>query len=118
MCIAGLDIRCRGRSGRMEAPLQEMDVCCCSLATFETRLSYLDIARPIIGCGAWKREDELWMSLGGGVHTLVGSKGDDGAEREGIGGEAQAPDVFEFLLREVFDFGEIEVAGEWFDACA
>jgi len=82
----------------MESPLQEMDVCCRPLATFESLWRLLDVSATVVGCGAGQRQHELRVCSGRAVDAVVSFKGNHGAQRQRVVRMAKAPDVFHLFV--------------------
>lgn len=85
MCVGGFGLGTRREtSRRMESPLQEMDVRSRSLAALKSLIRLFDIPAAILGHGAGKREDELWMRSGCAIYTFVCLERDDSAKRKRV----------------------------------
>jgi hypothetical protein len=101
----------------VETPLQEMHVGRRALRVAAKAIGRLrDVAGAVLRHGAWEWEYELRVFVRGGEEALVDRERNYGAEGEGRGGVAEAPDVFDFGGWEGEDFGEVEVGGEGLDA--
>lgn len=82
---------------------------CSRFWTWESPLQEMDLSPS---AGARKGEDELRKAAGGRLNDVVVRGRDSGAERGGIRGVPEAPNIFDFLLGEVEGFGDVKIRGE------
>lgn len=81
MCVCGLHFRTGRSAGRwMESPLEKMNVCGGTLASFEPIGGLFYIPAAIIGCRPRQRKDKLRMGPGCAVDAMIRLERDDGAE--------------------------------------
>lgn len=115
--------RCRGlrrrRSRRVEAPLEEVNVCASlggglSLAGFLSLL-ILDWFF-LFDIVAGQRKDELWVLAGCGGDALVCFNWDNCADGAGVRDMTESPDTFNFLGRETEELLNVDEGVEGLDA--
>lgn len=104
------------RRGRVERPLQEVDVSACAgVCVGGGRGGAVTLGRLLLLL-ARQRQDELRVLAGGVGDALVGVDGDGGTDGGGAVCVAEAPEGLDFLGREGEDLLDVEVGAQRLDA--
>jgi hypothetical protein len=94
---------------RVESPLQKVDVCSDSTASFRPSKRRLQVTATVFGCGAWEWQNKLRMIARCAVDAVVGFEWNDCAQGKRIRSMSKTPDIFQLFIRQARYLFKVQV---------